>query len=157
MFKGKKAQAVKEFIFTYGMALLVILALLSVLGFYGYREAKQTLPERCEFLSGLNCLDASIFASSNLSQPSTVKVVIRNEFGFDITNISVIINGTCNSQANITETSELFALLNKEEQTYPFECQNLYKVDIDEMITLEFINIETDIKHRKTGFISLEQ
>jgi hypothetical protein len=53
----KKAQAAMEFLMTYGWAILVVLAAIGALAYFGVLSPGNLLPEKCEFPSGLTCTE----------------------------------------------------------------------------------------------------
>ncbi|MFQ5475364.1 MAG: hypothetical protein ACE5DM_06035 [Candidatus Nanoarchaeia archaeon] len=157
MYKSKKAQAAMEFLMTYGWVLLAVVGILSALIFFGVQDLQRLVPERCEFLSGLHCVDAVILDSDNDTYPSSILMVIRNEIGFDIANISMTINGTCNSVMNTTGEVAKVSLINMEEGTYGFACAtNLTGMSVKEVIEINFVNTETDTIHRKVGYLDMK-
>ncbi|MFC1753260.1 hypothetical protein ACFL96_07690 [Thermoproteota archaeon] len=156
--RNKKAQAAMEFIMTYGWALMAIIVIFGALYYFGVRDAERLTPDQCVFLSGLNCLDMNVGETDNVTFPTTISFVVRNEFGFDISNISIWINGTCDSVMNSTGEIAKTALLNKEHTTYGFGCtEDLIGVDINEKISFDFTNTQTGNTHRKVGYIILKQ
>jgi len=54
---GKKAQAAMEFLMTYGWAILVVLAAIGALAYFGVLSPDRFLPEKCTLPSGIACLD----------------------------------------------------------------------------------------------------
>ncbi len=75
----KRAQAAMEFLMTYGWAILVVLAAIGALAYFGVLSPGNLLPQRCEFSAGLDCTehpDASASAST-ISFPLTNSVGYR--------------------------------------------------------------------------------
>ncbi|MBD3355190.1 hypothetical protein GF361_04360 [Candidatus Woesearchaeota archaeon] len=90
----KKAQAAMEFLMTYGWALLVVLAAIGALAYFGVLKPQQFMPEQCVLVPGLACLDFKV-TSSNTT------VLISNSMGRDI-DISSITIGNCSQMFNQT-------------------------------------------------------
>ena len=53
----KKAQAAMEFLMTYGWAILVVLAAIAALAYFGVLSPDRFLPSKCVFPSGFGCID----------------------------------------------------------------------------------------------------
>ncbi|MAE13374.1 hypothetical protein CMO92_02305, partial [Candidatus Woesearchaeota archaeon] len=80
MFKIRKGQAAMEFLMTYGWAILVVLAAIGALAYFGVLSPDNILPERCTGPAGLDCLEkASIDATAE-----TVGVAFKQNLGMDI-------------------------------------------------------------------------
>ncbi len=82
----KKGQAAMEFLMTYGWAILVVIAAIAALAYFGILSPGKMLPERCVGESGMDCLQKpNVDASAN-----TISFVIKNNLGSDIniTNIT---------------------------------------------------------------------
>ncbi|MBU0461376.1 MAG: hypothetical protein KJ574_02190 [Nanoarchaeota archaeon] len=151
----KKAQLSMDFVFTYGWAILAMIVILAILIYFGVRDTQRFMPDQCAFLSGLNCIDVQIVDSENETYPSILRFVLRNEFGFDISNISIMINGICDSVMNMTGEIAKTSLLNKEQGTYGFPCPNLTGLYVKETVSMQFTNTDTGNTHRKVGYISV--
>jgi hypothetical protein len=79
MFKrSKKGQAALEYMITYGWAFVVIIAAISVLGYFGFLNPNKYIPESCEFGEQLKCVD--YYVDSN----ETIIFRFRNNFETDI-------------------------------------------------------------------------
>ncbi|MFC1753255.1 hypothetical protein ACFL96_07665 [Thermoproteota archaeon] len=86
--RQKKAQAAMEFLMTYGWAILVVLAAIAALAYFGVFHYNKLLPEHCVLSAGIACEDLS--ADSN-----STTIVLRNGLSGYIT-IQQIIMGDCN-------------------------------------------------------------
>lgn len=53
---NKKAQAALEFLMTYGWAILVVLAAIGALAYFGVLSPSNFLPDQCTATSGIGCL-----------------------------------------------------------------------------------------------------
>ncbi len=53
---NKKAQAALEFLMTYGWAILVVLAAIGALAYFGVLSPSNFLPDQCTATSGVGCL-----------------------------------------------------------------------------------------------------
>ena len=64
----KRAQAAMEFLLTYGWAILVVLAVIGALGYFGVLNPSALLPEKCVFGPGMICSDFRATLSGHYSQ-----------------------------------------------------------------------------------------
>lgn len=78
----KKAQAAMEFLMTYGWAILVVLAAIAALAYFGVLSPDKFLPEKCQFPSGFGCVD---FTADSTTQQITL--VMQNGAGFSPENL----------------------------------------------------------------------
>ncbi|MBW2996825.1 hypothetical protein KY349_00625 [Candidatus Woesearchaeota archaeon] len=144
---NRKAQAATEFIHTYGWVILAIIVLGGAMLYYNTSRATYFLPLECSFLSGVNCLDADV-------DQTLLSIVVVNEFGFVMSNITANMTGTCNSTANTTDGNpygNLNVLLANQQTLYVFECQNISGMRVTEHITFGYRNVETGQEHIKKG------
>jgi hypothetical protein len=86
VFNNKRSQAAMEFLMTYGWAILVVLAAIVALAYFGVLSPSKFLPESCSLpsTSGLACIDFNIF-------PGSAHLFLMNGGGRDlvIENITV--------------------------------------------------------------------
>ena len=84
-----KSQAAMEFLMTYGWAILVVLAAIAALAYFGVLSPEKFLPEKCILQPGIVCVSHKV-------EPTKVTLVISNGLGktMIINNIDV---GGCNS------------------------------------------------------------
>ncbi|MBW2964805.1 hypothetical protein KY363_05065 [Candidatus Woesearchaeota archaeon] len=147
MVRGKKGQAVLEYVHTYGWVLLAMVMIGGVLLYFNVTKAQQFVPLECSFLSGLSCLDAEV-------EDSFLSISVVNEFGFVLSNVSVNITGTCNSTANTTDGNpygNLNVLLENQQARYVFECQNLTNMKLAERVVFSYRSLGTAEQHLKYG------
>ena len=86
MFRNKKGQAAMEFLMTYGWAILVVLAAIAALAYFGVLSPDRFLPEQCTLPSGAACLDFTV--GGNTSSPQFT-LIIQNSAGFDMGSLAV--------------------------------------------------------------------
>lgn len=89
----KKSQAAMEFLMTYGWAILVVLAAIAALAYFGVLSPEKFLPEKCVLSPGLACVSHKITADSAV-------LVISNGLGRTITIDSLSIGGCSASGLN---------------------------------------------------------
>ncbi|MFH1063869.1 MAG: hypothetical protein V1729_02195 [Candidatus Woesearchaeota archaeon] len=143
----RKAQSALEYIHTYGWVIITVMILGGVLMYYNVSNTRIFLPMECSFLAGIRCMDANV-------EETLVSLVVLNEFGFALSNISVNLTGTCNSEANTTDGNiygNLNVMLTNQQATYVFDCQNLSNMEISELVNIDYVNVETGESHIKVG------
>jgi hypothetical protein len=144
---GKKAQAATEYVHTYGWILLAVLVIGGATLYFNMSRTTYLIPLECSFLSGIECLDAG--ASDTL-----LSLVVVNELGFAVSNITLNMTGTCNSTANTTDGNPYGnpnVLLANQQATFVVECQNISNMRLEEHIKFAYRNVETDQMHLKAG------
>jgi len=137
----RKGQAALEFLMTYGWAILVVLAAIAALAYFGVLSPDRFLPEKCTLPSGLACLDFKADATG-------LTLMIQNSFGFDMNTVVVNVNGTGCSADATGPTS----LINGEKGTFAVACTpppGKFKGTL----TVSFVNQETGLAHTKIGEI----
>ena len=82
-----KGQAAMEFLMTYGWAILVVLAAIAALAYFGVLSPEKFLPQKCILQPGLACV-------SNKVEPTKVTLVISNGLGRTIIVNSITV-GSC--------------------------------------------------------------
>jgi hypothetical protein len=139
----KRAQAALEFLMTYGWAILVVLAAIGALAYFGVLSPDRFLPEKCTLPSGLGCID---FVATN----SQISVIIANSLGNDVSNVAVGINGTGCS----TTASGPTSLSNGVSGSYVFACTPA-SGKFQGTLSVTYTNVGTSLSHTKTGSITL--
>ena len=136
----KKAQAAMEFLMTYGWAILVVLAAIAALAYFGVLSPDRFLPEKCTMPSGIACLD---FRYSG----TALEMAMQNGAGFDMSNVSVSVDGTgCIGSDTTTQTT----LTNGQQATYTVTCSpDSGKLKAE--VTMSYVNQETGMQHSKVG------
>lgn len=72
--KNSRAQAAMEFLMTYGWAILVVLAAIAALAYFGVLSPEKFLPEKCILQPGIACVSHKV-------EPTKVTLVISNGLG----------------------------------------------------------------------------
>ncbi len=92
MLKNSKGQAAMEFLMTYGWAILVVLAAIGALAYFGVLNPSRTLPSSCTIAPGIGCDDFKVSDTS-------AQLILRNGMGEDLSKVLVAIDG-CTPDAN---------------------------------------------------------
>jgi hypothetical protein len=136
----KKGQAAMEFLMTYGWAILVVLAAIAALAYFGVLSPDRFLPEKCTMPSGIACLDFSQEGADG------VTLSLQNAAGFDMTNISVGVTGC-------TADTTPAALPNGQKDVYTATGCTLGAVGqkFKGVVTMEYTNAGTGLPHTAQG------
>jgi len=78
----KKAQAAMEFLMTYGWAILVVLAAIGALAYFGVLNQAKFLPSKCSISDGFTCAEYKL-DSGEVSGTKQVKIYLQNNMGVD--------------------------------------------------------------------------
>ena len=95
---SRKTQAAMEFLMTYGWAILVVLAAIAALAYFGVLSPEKFLPEKCLIETGFTCISSKVEASQST-------IVFQNGYGKTVT-INRIDIGSCSATFNTALTSE---------------------------------------------------
>jgi len=142
----RRAQAAMEFLMTYGWAILVVLAAIGALAYFGVLSPDRFLPEKCTLPSGVACLDF------NYASGIGITMRIQNSGGFDMTGVSIVVSGT--GCSNVTATGQA-TLADGEQQSYIASCTpNSGK--FKGTLRMAYTNSQTSMSHTKAGEIILK-
>jgi len=83
----RKAQAAMEFLMTYGWAILVVLAAIAALAYFGVLSPERLLPEKCTIAPGIACVSSKV-------ESTQTTLVLSNGLGRTITITSLSV-GNC--------------------------------------------------------------
>ncbi|MFH1682196.1 MAG: hypothetical protein ABIA37_00210, partial [Candidatus Woesearchaeota archaeon] len=118
----------------------VVLAAIAALAYFGVLTPDRFLPEKCTMPSGIACLDFKYESGTGM------QLVLSNGAGFDMTGISVAVNGTgCEGSDNSTTS-----LSNGQTATYTVSCTpsaGKFKGNVD----FAYTNQGTGMTHTKRG------
>ena len=94
---NKKGQAAMEFLMTYGWAIVVVLAAIGALAYFGVLSPQKLLPDRTTFTAPLPNVDNAVIPLST----HTVQVAFKNNKGVAIT-LPLTATGTGNCLGPLT-------------------------------------------------------
>jgi len=139
----KRGQAAMEFLMTYGWAILVVLAAIGALAYFGVLSPDRFLAEKCVLAGGVVCLDHTFDSTSGFT------LRLQNAAGFDMTGVTVSINGTgCNAGGTGSGT-----LSDGEQASYTYAACNALTGKFRGDVTVAYTNSFTGLAHTKTGEI----
>lgn len=148
MFMNKRAQAAMEFLMTYGWAILVVLAAIAALAYFGVLSPDRFLPEKCTLPSGVACLD---FTGTS----SEVNLVIQNSAGFDMQNVAVYVNSSSTS-FTCTDSEGDATLVDGEKDTFQCAGLSLPSGKFKGTLSIDYLNAQTTMDHTKSGELILK-
>jgi len=149
MFGHKKGQAAMEFLMTYGWAILVVLAAIGALAYFGVLSPDRFLPEKCTLPSGVACLDFT--GTSTL-----VTLVIQNSAGFDMQNVAVAINSSVtNGNFGCTQATGT-TLVDGQKDTFSCTSLGLAPGKFKGTLNINYLNAQTGMTHTKAGELILK-
>ena len=88
MMHSRSAQAAMEFLMTYGWAILVVLAAIAALAYFGVLSPAKLLPEKCVLEAGMVCVGHKVV-------PTKVTLVLSNSVDGRTLTINSITVGSC--------------------------------------------------------------
>ncbi len=120
----RKAQAAMEFLVTYGWAILIVLAAIGALAYFGVLKPGKYLPDSCQFQAGISCVDWKALPGANGT--GTVTAVIRNSKGQDFIDFSLSAAGfpCTDDKDTYTNPSATVNLDDGEEAIFVITCPN---------------------------------
>lgn len=91
----KKAQAAMEFLMTYGWAILVVLAAIGALAYFGVLNPGNMMPAKCELSpAGLDCIEEP---DAN-SAADTIQFTVTNSRGYNVQGFALAsTTGSCDA------------------------------------------------------------
>ncbi len=89
-FLKTKAQAAMEFLMTYGWAILVVLAAIAALAYFGVLSPEKFLPEKCTIAPGIACVSHKV-------EVTQATLVLSNGMGKDLKINSMNVAGCSNT------------------------------------------------------------
>jgi hypothetical protein len=135
-----------EFLMTYGWAILVVLAAIGALAYFGVLSPDRFLPEKCTLPAGVACLDF-------VGTTSSVSLIIQNSGGFDMQNVSVYVNSTT-ANFNCNESDP--TMTDGEKETYTCGGLSLPSGKFKGTLNIRYTNTQTNMTHTKSGDLILK-
>ncbi|MCB9362508.1 hypothetical protein H6504_03655 [Candidatus Woesearchaeota archaeon] len=144
----KKGQAAMEFLMTYGWAILVVLAAIAALAYFGVLNPDRFLPEKCTLPSGIACLDVE-------GSTSSITMSIQNAQGIDMANINLsLVDTTASTEVQCTGST---SLSNGAKAVYTCSgSSNFSTGKLNNQVRIIYTNSQTALNHTKTGELILK-
>jgi hypothetical protein len=144
MMNNKKGQAAMEFLMTYGWAILVVLAAIAALAYFGVLSPDRFLPNKCTLPSGMACLDFNVASSG------AVQVAIQNSLGFEMTSATATLS---TSAGNCTLSGGAVNLTNGEQTTLAFSgcAVGQSGSKFNAVLDISYTNADTGLTHTASG------
>ena len=136
----KKGQAAMEFLMTYGWAILVVLAAIAALAYFGVLSPDRFLPNKCTLPSGMACLDFTV------ADTGVVQVAMQNSVGFEMRNAqATLVTGNCSSQmVNLTNGAKV---------TFAFSGCTVGQAGskVNDELQIAYTNADSGLSHIASG------
>ena len=152
----KKGQAAMEFLMTYGWAILVVIAAIAALAYFGVLDPARLLPERCQFPAGMDCIDkASVDGTAD-----TITVALRNNVAFAVTVDDINVTGaSCTGSKEVSVGGGAWVLAstspsvpNNGDFRIRFSTCGLTVGDkFDGTVTVSYTNTESSLENKALG------
>jgi hypothetical protein len=125
--KKKRGQAAMEYLMTYGWALIILVAVLSVLFSMGVFNPQNYMSEECSFQPSLPCRGAS------LSPDGVLKIYMTNGLGYEVDSWDIEVEGQKGSSSQQSDGTIIFTVSDlgnyKPYDVYKFKPQITYYID----------------------------
>ncbi|HHE36524.1 MAG TPA: hypothetical protein ENL16_01780 [Candidatus Woesearchaeota archaeon] len=140
----KKAQAAMEFLMTYGWAILVVLAAIGALAYFGVLSPDRFMPSKCMITGGFSCVEYKVDSSG-------VYINVQNNLGVDADIVNITLAGEDPNSA-CSGTNATGGLDNGEKTgLITFSCSPTGKFKGD--ITVLYRKSGETVTHTTTGSI----
>mgnify|MGYP006435488675 CR=1 FL=1 len=155
----KKGQAAMEFLMTYGWAILVVLAAIGALAYFGVLNPGQLLPDKCTFPASFDCVDKPVVNFDT----GIVQLAIRNDVGYPIDTIGGTLtgDGDCATIGTLTVVDATNGSIDYTGTTdmqpgaravVQFTCGGgTISGDFESDVQISYVNTETTLTHNARG------
>jgi len=99
----KKAQAAMEFLMTYGWAILVVLAAIGALAYFGVLSPDRFMPSKCMVSGGFSCIEYKLDAADPAAH--IVRFYLQNNLGADADYVNVTLADNTGAACTAVGTS----------------------------------------------------
>lgn len=122
-----RGQAAMEYLMTYGWALIILVAVISVLFSMGVFNPQNYMSEECSFQPSLPCRGAS------LSPNGELKIYMTNGLGYEVDSWEIEVEGKTSSFSTSGDNTIIFTVPGlgdyKPYEVYKFKPQITYYID----------------------------
>lgn len=164
--RKKKGQAAMEFLMTYGWAILVVLAAIGALAYFGILSPDRWLPTKCTMAGGFSCVEHKV----GLTSPQ-IYLRLQNNLGSDILTGAVfnITSSDCTITAITSSVGGNFhagtgsatftltdALQNGDEIPLQIACSETFSLNqrVRARLAVTYVKSQETQTHTATGEIS---
>ena len=111
----RKGQAAMEFLMTYGWAILVVLAAIAALAYFGVLSPDRFFPDKCIIQGGgFSCVESSVSGTS-------VTLVVRNSGGENMAEVNMTLTSET-GDCDLGAAQVLGALPNSNQTSVTYTC-----------------------------------
>ncbi|MBN2141767.1 hypothetical protein JW711_00405 [Candidatus Woesearchaeota archaeon] len=150
----KRGQAALEFLMTYGWAILVVLAAIGVLAYFGVMSPGKLVPDKCTLGPGFDIKDCKVTQSG-------VLFTLYNGLGVDLSEVNVTIDATAGSAvASCQNLSSLGFLASGQTSSMVTACSAEFGANtpsigerFDADISVTYMQTGATLSHTITGKI----
>lgn len=148
---NKRAQAAMEFLMTYGWAILVVLAAIGALAYFGVLNPSRLVPDRCSVAAGFDLKDCK-------ADQQNLTISLYNGQGVDLTAVNVTINSTLGSDVTCNGVVVVGSLANGQTSSLTALCgfgatAPALGARLDADITITYQKSGEQLSHSTTGKI----
>ena len=152
--KSRKGQAAMEFLMTYGWAILVVLIVIGALAYFGVLNPQSFLPTKCQFTTGLVCMDKQLKSDGKL------QLRLNNGLGNSIKITSLAVKDN-EGFLDCTRAFDTTLLTGKEENLAIADCRKTGTTltagqRIKASMTLKYKDLATSFEHDVPGTLLVD-
>lgn len=139
---------------TYGWAILVVIAAIAALAYFGVLDPARMLPERCQSTAGMDCVDKAQISSTSIT------IALRNNVGFTV-NVTGVDGTDCTmgTAGGVAGSSDALPTAADPFVEVPVSNNEVFRVQLvcataltsgdkyDDTIVVSYENSETGLTH----------
>ncbi|MFH1649019.1 MAG: hypothetical protein ABIA93_00535 [Candidatus Woesearchaeota archaeon] len=142
---NRKAQSMTDFLVTYGWMMVVSIAVISALAWYGVTSFEKYIPTTCTTTGLVHCSDYAVYDNA-------VQFRLKNNLGQPITGMVVTVEGLGNYKD--VQKTITYDKLDSEDLTVPIIVPITDKGTFTGAITIEYTGRDKSISHSIKGKIT---
>ena len=159
----RKGQAAMEFLMTYGWAILVVLAAIAALAYFGVLSPGRFIPDKCLVQGGgVSCTEFSATQTGVAGNFGQVKFVLTSGGGKDISAVQVNVTASpstaassCLGASTVTATGAA-SITDGNTATYTVDCTQAIGTSFRGDIKVAFIPVGGSLTQVATGTVSVK-
>ena len=159
----RKGQAAMEFLMTYGWAILVVLAAIAALAYFGVLSPDRFIPDKCLVQGGgVSCTEFSATQTGGVGNFGQVKFVLTSGGGKDIGGIQVNLTASpsaastsCLGASNRTAAGPA-SIVDGETGTYVVDCTQAIGTKFRGNVKVVFTPTQGQLQQTAVGTISVK-